>query len=251
MANPEYTTEELEEQIIDISPDEIEIIPFDITQENVLNYKILNFPIIKGGRIVAGSGDKCFKFDETDGLWLGNADSASAPFKVDMTGALTASSVTITGLDADDITETAAKKWAAETGADVTSAHVAASITSQGALATLDAVTATEVATNAIVEAKIAADAVVAAKIAVAGLDGTDFFLPTSTTRSEQRYTASPSMSPTRGKPHMIFLAGISIPWYKITRPVTPPSEPRLKVKEYGFPSMKNSVSETAITSSQ
>ena len=72
--------------------------------------------------IAIGSGNNIFKADN-NGIYLGDATFASAPFRVSMAGALTATSVTITGLDADDITETGAKKWAGETGADVTSGH--------------------------------------------------------------------------------------------------------------------------------
>ena len=70
-----------------------------------------------------------------------------------------------------------------ENNADVTSANTAAAIASQGALATLDAVEAAQIAANAVeeakinglavTEAKIAADAVTATKINVVGLNGT------------------------------------------------------------------------------
>lgn len=43
-----------------------------------------------------GSGSKVFRADQS-GIWLGGAEYANAPFKVDMDGNLTASSVTITG----------------------------------------------------------------------------------------------------------------------------------------------------------
>ncbi len=161
------------EEVFDISPDVIPITPLDITQDNVLSYPTVIGSTLRGGKMIYGSGNSCLRFEEGVGLWMGNAAFASAPFRINMAGALTASSVTITGLDADDIGETATKKWAGETGADITSAHVAASIASQGALATLNVVAAAQIATGAVEEAKIAADAVTAAKIAVAGLDGT------------------------------------------------------------------------------
>lgn len=44
----------------------------------------------------------------------------------------------LSGLDADDLAESAAKKWAGETGADVTGEHEAATISGQGDLATID-----------------------------------------------------------------------------------------------------------------
>jgi len=170
----EIQQEENQEEIVDLHPDIIPVQNYNdiITQNNVLNSPIIIKSIMRGATITAGSGNSCFKFDQQYGLWLGNTSYSSAPFKVSMAGALIASSVTITGLDADDITETASKKWAGETGADITSAHTAASIASQGALATLDAVAAAQIASNAVEEAKIAADAVTATKIAVSGLDG-------------------------------------------------------------------------------
>lgn len=50
---------------------------------------------ISGGSISIGSGNNVFKAD-ANGIYLGNATFLSAPFRVDMTGALTASSVTLT-----------------------------------------------------------------------------------------------------------------------------------------------------------
>ena len=101
MATPEFTTEEGEEEIFDISPDDIELTPLQIKQVNVLYNKILNNPSIHGGTLVTGSGNKVLKFTPTDGLWLGNTKFSSAPFRVTMEGALTASSLTITGASID------------------------------------------------------------------------------------------------------------------------------------------------------
>lgn len=44
-----------------------------------------------------GSGSKCFKTDQS-GIWLGANRFASAPFRVDMSGNLTATSATISGM---------------------------------------------------------------------------------------------------------------------------------------------------------
>lgn len=54
--------------------------------------------------------------------------------------------------NADQIPESATKKWAGESGADVTGAHISAGITNQGDLATLDQVDTPEVVDNAITE---------------------------------------------------------------------------------------------------
>lgn len=48
------------------------------------------------GSISIGSGDNIFKAD-SNGIYLGNATFASAPFRVNMSGALTATNATITG----------------------------------------------------------------------------------------------------------------------------------------------------------
>lgn len=48
------------------------------------------------GSISIGSGDSIFKAD-SNGIYLGNATFASAPFRVNMSGALTATNATITG----------------------------------------------------------------------------------------------------------------------------------------------------------
>lgn len=46
--------------------------------------------------LVIGSGDTSFRADK-NGIWLGNAVFANAPFRVNMAGAITASNLTITG----------------------------------------------------------------------------------------------------------------------------------------------------------
>jgi hypothetical protein len=52
--------------------------------------------LLNSGAINIGEGTQVMRADQS-GLWLGAADFANAPFKVDMTGAMTATSVTITG----------------------------------------------------------------------------------------------------------------------------------------------------------
>ena len=51
---------------------------------------------LSGGTISIGSGNDIFKAD-SNGIYLGNATFGSAPFRVSMAGALTATSATITG----------------------------------------------------------------------------------------------------------------------------------------------------------
>jgi len=51
---------------------------------------------ITGGTIAIGTGNNIFKAD-ANGIYLGNATFANAPFKVNMAGALVATSATITG----------------------------------------------------------------------------------------------------------------------------------------------------------
>jgi len=51
----------------------------------------LSSPAITGGTIAIGSGNSIFKAD-SNGIYLGNATFASAPFRVNMSGALTSSS---------------------------------------------------------------------------------------------------------------------------------------------------------------
>jgi len=89
----ELYTEEIPKQFFD------EI----VKQENVLPYKNLISPTIKGGKIYGGSGDKCFRFEGDKGIWLGNADFDSAPFKVDMDGNVTLSGYIQVGGAAADV----------------------------------------------------------------------------------------------------------------------------------------------------
>lgn len=68
------------------------------------------------GAVQNGSGDSVFKANPSYGIWLGNSDFASAPFKVSMAGVLTATGATITGT----ITVTSIDIG----GDDATSAHI-------------------------------------------------------------------------------------------------------------------------------
>lgn len=56
-------------------------------------------PNIIGGSLRIGSGDSVLKYDTANGLWLGNSTFASAPFRVNLAGAVTATSITITSGD--------------------------------------------------------------------------------------------------------------------------------------------------------
>ena len=80
---------------------------------------------------------------DTDNLAASATKKYAAETGADITGGHESETVAaFTGRDADDLGESATKKWAGETGADVTGSHEAATIASQGALATLDTVTA-------------------------------------------------------------------------------------------------------------
>lgn len=64
---------------------------------------------IFAGELAIGSGNNIVKADGDTGLWVGNAAYASAPFKVSLSGAVTASNLNMTGgsITAGDITVTA------------------------------------------------------------------------------------------------------------------------------------------------
>lgn len=96
MENKDKTIEE----IIDLHPDKIEPMTFDeiIKQENVLNYPtIIGGTIIGGTKINVGSGDKCFKFEQDKGLWLGNSNFDNAPAKITMAGIIHGTGMVIDG----------------------------------------------------------------------------------------------------------------------------------------------------------
>ena len=53
---------------------------------------------IQFGALTAGSQNSIFIVDPTKGMWLGNAQFSSAPFRVNMAGDLVANSITISGV---------------------------------------------------------------------------------------------------------------------------------------------------------
>ena len=83
--------------------DQIEQLSYEqlIKLENVLSNKIILDSNIRGGKGVFGSGAKCFRFDEELGIWLGAAKYSNAPFRVSLEGAVTATSITLTGASID------------------------------------------------------------------------------------------------------------------------------------------------------
>jgi hypothetical protein len=67
----------------------------NVTAQYVAASIAISSPTITGGTISIGSGNNIFKAD-SNGIYLGNATYASAPFRVSMAGAVTASSLTLT-----------------------------------------------------------------------------------------------------------------------------------------------------------
>jgi len=72
---------------------------------------------------------------------------------------------------AEYIEESIYRKWAAQSGADVTSMNIAAGFNGQGALATLSQISETHISSDAITTPKIATGAIVAAKIAAEAIN--------------------------------------------------------------------------------
>jgi hypothetical protein len=69
----------------------------------------------------------------------------------DITGShQSATAASLSNHDADSLAESSNRKWAGESGADITSAHTAAAIANQGALATLNTVGTAQVVAHAI-----------------------------------------------------------------------------------------------------
>jgi hypothetical protein len=68
----------------------------NITSTATISGGTISGGTISGGTISIGSANAIFKAD-SNGIYLGNATFASAPFRVSMAGALTTSAVTITG----------------------------------------------------------------------------------------------------------------------------------------------------------
>lgn len=69
--------------------------PGTVTADYVVASISISSPTITGGTIAIGSGNSIFKAD-ANGIYLGNASFASAPFRVNMSGQVTASSLTLT-----------------------------------------------------------------------------------------------------------------------------------------------------------
>jgi hypothetical protein len=103
-----------------------------------------------------GFGSKVFRVDR-DGMWAGAEDFASAPWKVDWDGNMTATSITISGY-----------------------------VPTGGSLADIGAgnITSTYLGSNSVIAGKIAANAVVASNINVANLSAIDADLGTITAGS-------------------------------------------------------------------
>lgn len=68
----------------------------NVTAQYVVASVALSSPVITGGSIAIGTGNTIFKAD-SNGIYLGNATFASAPFRVTPAGALTATGVTVSG----------------------------------------------------------------------------------------------------------------------------------------------------------
>jgi hypothetical protein len=99
-----------EKKLEDLHPDELEMKTFEesVKQDNVFNYPTINSAFITGGtKLEIGSGDKCFKFHPDKGLWMGNPDYDTAPFKVSIGGDVAGSSFSLTNIngDLDDISD--------------------------------------------------------------------------------------------------------------------------------------------------
>lgn len=99
-----------------------------IEQENVWDFPILNSPTIKGGNATFGSGNNCLKFNEEDGLWAGNADFASAPFRVSLAGVGTLSGGMAVGTNAWHVDSSGNMWW----GSSSTYAGATVKISSAG-----------------------------------------------------------------------------------------------------------------------
>jgi len=76
----------------------------------------------------------------------------------------------VTNKTADQIGETITRKWASESGADITSGHTASAITGQGALATKSSVATADIDTAAVTTAKISTGAVTSAELAASAV---------------------------------------------------------------------------------
>src|SRR3990167_11549128 len=68
-----------------------------IQEGNVYDRPIIYNAQIRGADALIGSGNSILGFNSVDGLWIGNALFASAPFRVTIAGAVTGTSFTFTG----------------------------------------------------------------------------------------------------------------------------------------------------------
>ena len=126
---------------------------------------------LSGGTISIGTGNSIFKAD-SNGIYLGNATFADAPFRVTPAGAMTASNATITGnITATSLTLSAgvtiANTQITGLGALATADGVStAQVSGLGALATRNTVNATYIDSNSITTNQIAANTIIAGNIA-------------------------------------------------------------------------------------
>jgi len=84
---------EQNEDIIDIAPEIIVPVPLSeqIQQKETISNKNITASRFSGGSIYGGSKNTVFRFEQDQGIWLGNADFNEAPFSVDMSGTMLAS----------------------------------------------------------------------------------------------------------------------------------------------------------------
>lgn len=146
-----------------------DINPFADVQDKPIEGSLYGSQLSNIATLQAGAGDKVMRADES-GLWLGASEFASAPFRVDMSGNVYASSLTASGYisvggAAADVNANATTV----DGGKITALSVTATQIAAGAITTAKisagAITANEIASNAITAAKINADAVTASKI--------------------------------------------------------------------------------------
>jgi hypothetical protein len=152
----------------------------NITSTATISGGTISGGTISGGTIAIGSGNTIFKAS-TDGISLGHATFADAPFRVTAAGVLTATSATINGaITATSLTLSAGVKVpnASVDGlgslALKSSVSATTDVTGLGALATRNSVNATYIDDNSITTGKILANQIVAEKIASLKFFGRD-----------------------------------------------------------------------------
>lgn len=209
LARAKFNADELRFQTGDGTGNYTDAIYFDILTNK---YKIVG-DIEVSGTITVGAG--------SSGITnFGDAGGLVTKDSVDM------STSEVINKIADNIQETISRKWAAESGADVTGNNTAQNIFGQGALATRDnislsfvtdsgilagldtisevyidndSITAPKIAANAVIASKIAAGAVVADKIAVGQLSAITADLGSITAGSLDAVNISASTYTTTG----------------------------------------------------